>query len=151
MLALTAAGAAVAVVAGVDRGAAGSEAGIPGFSARVSAPPQIQRVGATYYFRMLVRTGSRPVPNLCIDFEDDGNSWLIEVPGLRAYDDDVFCFGRLRAHVARKTLTAKLVPAKTGQHKLEVGVGNAKIYATANNALLADGSLYWSRSFVLVG
>jgi hypothetical protein len=122
-----------------------------GLSARVKAPPQVQRLGAVYQIRIIVRTRARPIKHLCIDFEDDKNSWSVRMPGLRAYDDDVFCFRRtFPAFVRRKTFVAKLIPAKTGAHKLQVGIGNAQIFPTINDAILGTGSLYWSDQFVII-
>ena len=120
-----------------------------GFSASVGAPPEVQRVGRGYFVVINVRRIARPIRRFCIDFEDSGNAWLIRMPGLRAYDDDVFCYGTLRP--PRKQFVARIIPAKTGQKKLEIGVGSATIYAAANNAVLGERSLWWSGNFVLVG
>jgi hypothetical protein len=119
-----------------------------GFSASVGAPPEVQRLGRAYYVVINVRRIARPIRNFCIDFEDAGNSWLIRMPGLRAYDDDVFCYGTLRP--PRKQFVARIVPAKAGQKKLEIGVGAATLYPRVNNAVLGERSLWWSANFVLI-
>lgn len=119
-----------------------------GFTAYVGAPPEVQRIGRAYYVVINIRRVARPIRNFCVDFEDAGNSWLIRMPALRAYDDDVFCWGTLRP--PRKQFVAKIIPAKAGQKRLEIGVGQATLYPRVNNAVLGERSLWWSSSFVLV-
>lgn len=122
-----------------------------GFSARVDAPPTVQAVGFSYYVRVITRTRSGPMPNLCLDFEDDNDSWKILVPGLDAYDDDVFCFGYLRPRVKRKVFLAEIIPANPGQHTMEIGIGNGEIFPELNDVILDADALYWSESFVIAG
>lgn len=139
---------AMALVAAVQAADAGA---VPGLRATVTKiPPTVQRAGQAYAISIRVRTGARPVKKLCLDFEDGDGSWLIRVPGLRAYDDDVFCFGRLARGVKAKTFVAFIVAAKPGSHKLGVGIGNATVYPTVNNAVLDADSLWWERDFVIV-
>lgn len=120
------------------------------FSGRINPPPAVQNAGQTYRVGITVRTGSTKFSHFCIDFEDDHNSWVTRMPGLRAYDDDVFCFGKLRAHVTKK-FSAFITAAKTGAHKLEVGLGQAHIYKSINDAVLDEHSLWWNDQFVIVG
>lgn len=122
-----------------------------GFAARVDAPPTVQAVGQSYYVRVIAKTGRGPMPRLCIDFEDDKNSWKIRMPGLRAWDDDVFCFGYLRPRVRRKVFLAEIIPANPGQHTMEIGIGNATFFKEVNDAILDEDALYWSESFVIAG
>jgi len=118
------------------------------FSARLSPPPEVQTAGQSYMIGIVVNTNSNSFSHFCIDFEDDHNSWVVKMPGLRAYDDDVFCFGRLRAHV-KKGFYARLIAAKTGAHTLRIGLGQATIYPTTNDAILDESSRWWSGQFVI--
>jgi hypothetical protein len=122
-----------------------------GVSARVKPPPEVQITGLSYLVTITVRTRATAIPRLCIDFEDDNNSWLVRMPGLKEYDDDVFCFGRLAAHVRKKQFIARIIPAKEGQHRLQIGIGNAQIFPALHDALLRPGSLWWSGQFVIIG
>jgi hypothetical protein len=135
---------------GVLTAASGAGAGITSFTARVAAPPELQRVGHIYYVGISVRNTGPAIRTFCIDFSDDHNSWLIRMPGLRAYDSDTFCVGTLRH--GRKTFLARIIPGKTGTKKMSITLGHAKIYSEINDAIITDKhALYWENQFVLVG
>jgi hypothetical protein len=134
------AGAAIAMVAAVTpsgSGASTSEISRVRFSARVNtiAFPEVQRRGRSYYVGVQVKKQRGAIRHFCIDFEDDNNSWLVRMPKLRAYDDDVFCVGTLGAAVRKRTFVARLVAAKSGSHTLKVGIGSAKIFRVVNDAI----------------
>jgi len=125
-------------------------AAISAFTARVSGLPEVQGVGRSYLFTITVKNQGAWIKNFCIDFEDDNNSWLIKMPGLRAYDDDTYCVRVLRG--GSKQFVARLVPARTGQHKLTVYLGKATLIPATNGAVIDDkNALEWSDSFVIVG
>jgi hypothetical protein len=138
-------------LAGSTGPAADAASQLRGVSARIKPPPEVQIAGLSYTVVITVRTRATAIPQLCIDFEDDNDSWLVRMPGLRAYDDDVFCFGRLRAHVRKKQFVARIIPAREGQRHLEIGIGNARLFPALGNAVLRPGSLWWSSDFVIIG
>jgi hypothetical protein len=119
-------------------------------SATVSALPLVQHVGKTYFVTITVRTTAHAVRPFCIDFDDDHNSWLFQFPAPHEYKKDVYCWKGLRAHY-RKQFLVGLIPARTGQHKLGIGIGSAQFFPTINTAVLNENSLYWSRGFVIAG
>jgi hypothetical protein len=120
------------------------------FTARVSGLPEVQQVGRSYFFTITVRNRGAWIKNFCIDFEDDNNSWLIKMPGLNSRKDDTFCIKMLRG--GTRKFTARLVPAKTGQHKLQVILGKATLFSATNAAVIDDPkALEWSEDFVIVG
>jgi hypothetical protein len=130
--------------------ASGAGASETSFSARVAAPPEIQRVFHSYYVGISVRNTGSAIRTLCIDFSDDHNSWLIRMRGLRAYDSDTFCVGTL-TH-GRRAFLARIVPGKAGTKKMSITLGHAKIYSEVNDAIISDKhALYWEDQFVLVG
>ena len=119
------------------------------FSARVGGLPEVQARGRSYFVRVVVRNQGPWLKNFCLDFGDSNNSWLIRMSGLRAYDSDTFCAPVLKGGV--KTFIARLVPAKSGQKKLSIAVGPAKIYSNINRALVdSEKGLYWEDSFVIL-
>ena len=125
----------------------------PKFSARVIAPPQIQRVGNVYRVTVTIKHNAW-IPKFCIDFGDDNNSWKIILPGLQEYNSDVYCLiawgGTLRTK--SNQFTARIIPAKSGQKKLEICLGHAQtIDKGTNNVILDENSLCWSDTFVLIG
>lgn len=122
----------------------------PGFSATIGTGglPEVQRVGESYIVTMTVRKPAKAwLARFCVDFGDDHGSWKIVMPGMTAYDDDVYCYGTLRTKVKR--FVARLIPAKTGQKKLEICFGSAEIFKEANNAVIDENGKCWSDSFVL--
>jgi hypothetical protein len=120
----------------------------PGLKASVTGPPEVQRVGNSYIVFINIRNSGGWVPKFCIDFGDDNNSWKIVMPGLKSYNNDVFCYGTLRDH--KKQFVARIIPAKTGEKTLEICMGRAQsIYTATNDAILEDNQLCWSASFVL--
>lgn len=121
----------------------------PSFNAYVSTLPEVQRVGNSYLIHLTVkRTSQAWISKFCIDFGDSNNSWKIIMPGMTAYDGDTFCYGTLRAKT--KNFYARLIPAKTGEKKLEVCFGHADIFKDANNAVIDENGRCWSESYVLV-
>lgn len=120
------------------------------FTARISGLPEVQEVGRSYFVTITIRNRGPWIKNFCIDFEDDNNSWLVKMPGLNARKDDVFCMKVLRGGVRK--FTARLVPAKTGHHTLQVILGKATLFSATNAAVIDDpNALEWSANFVLVG
>jgi hypothetical protein len=125
----------------------------PPFTARISAPPQVQRVGNGYLVTVTIKH-SAWIPKFCINFGDDNNSWKIILPGLQPYNNDAFCMIAWGGTLRRKSnqFTARIIAAKQGQKKLEICLGHAQtIDKGTNNVILDDNSLCWSDSFVLVG
>lgn len=139
-------GAGLALVVVPSAGAASSD-----YRAFVDAPPKVQVAGRTYLLKIDVRNLGGSAKPFCVDFDDDHNSWLIEMPGLSSWANDAFCVGTLRAH-AHKVLRAMLTPAKPGAHTLKVYLGKAKVYRSIRHIVVDDDDgLYWSRQFVIVG
>lgn len=142
---------AFAILAAVLLTPASALAKPPKFSARISPPPQVQRVGNSYLVAVTIKH-SAWMPKFCIDFGDDNNSWKVILPGLRPYDGDVYCLiawgGTLRLKTNR--FVARIIPAKQGQKKLEICLGHAQtIDKDTNNVILDDNALCWSDTFVL--
>jgi hypothetical protein len=72
------------------------------------------------------------------------------MPGLNSRQDDTFCVKVLRG--GTRKFTARLVPAKTGQHKLQVILGKATVFPATNAAAIDDPkALEWSQNFVIIG
>jgi hypothetical protein len=130
---------------------ASSLAKAPPFTARVNPPPQVQRVGDSYLVTVFIKH-SAWIPKFCIDFGDDNNSWKIILPGLKPYNDDVFCLIAWGGTLRRKSnqFTARIIAAKQGQKKLEICLGHADtIDKGTNNVILDSISRCWSDTFVL--
>jgi hypothetical protein len=143
----------VAFVATSLLGPASSLANTPRFTAQISPPPQVQRVGNDYLVTVTIKH-SAWIPKFCIDYGDDNNSWKIILRGLQPYNNDVFCLIAWGGTLRRKSnqFTARIIAAKQGQKKLEICLGHADtIDKGTNNVILDDKSLCWSDSFVLVG
>jgi hypothetical protein len=122
-----------------------------GYKAYVSGAPRVQVAGRTYVMRIDVRNTGATVRPFCIDFGDDKNSWVIEMPGLSSWDSDGFCLGTFKAR-AHKVLRARVIAAKTGAHKMSVTLGKAKIYRSIHRFVIDDkNALYWEQQFVIVG
>ncbi len=125
-------------------------ASIRDYTAYVDAPPKVQVAGQTYVLKVRVRNNGGTTRPFCIDFSDDKNSWAIEMPGLYSFNSDAWCAGTLAAG-ARKTLTAYLIPAKAGAHKLTITLGRAMVYRTTHRIVIDDDhALYWESQFVIV-
>ena len=72
------------------------------------------------------------------------------MPGLNSQKYDTFCMKVLRG--GTRKFAARLVPAKTGQHKLKVILGKATLFSATNAAVIDDAkALEWSEDFVIVG
>jgi hypothetical protein len=142
--------AATACIGATLVGAAAVSAAPAAFTARISGLPEVQIVGRSYLVTLTIRNQGPWIKNFCIDFEDDNNSWLVKMPGLNARKDDVFCMKVLRGGVRK--FTARLVPARTGQHTLQVILGKATLFSATNAAVITDkNALEWSADFVLIG
>jgi hypothetical protein len=72
---------------------------------------------------------------------------MIIMPGMKAYDDDVYCYGTLKPKT--KQFYARIIAAKQGDKKLEICFGRADIHSDVNRADLGAGALCWSDDFVL--
>jgi hypothetical protein len=121
------------------------------YRASIIAPPRIQQAGTTYRLRVVVRNRGASVRPFCLDFTDDHNSWLIEMPGLVSYDSDTFCLRRTLAAGGRRTLTAYVIPAKAGAHVMKILIGKAQIFKQLHDAIITDNNaLEWSQQFVIV-
>jgi hypothetical protein len=150
-LALSLSLSAASVTAALAAGSLSPESRTPSdLSAKVSSLPLVQHVGQTYFVTITVRTRAHAVRPFCIDFDDDRNSWLFQFPAPHEYKKDVYCWKGFRAYYSKRFLVG-LVPARTGQHKLGIGIGSAEFFPTINTAVLNENSLYWSRGFVVVG
>jgi hypothetical protein len=116
----------------------------------ITIPPKVQSAGSTYRLRVRVTNLSATFTPLCVDFTDDNNSWLIEAPGLRAFDSDTFCAGTL-LRGQTKTLTFFVIAAKQGAHRMTITIGKAKIFRSVNDAIIDDpDALFWESNFVIV-
>ena len=131
--------------------AASGSAVSTGYRAFVSAPPRVQATGRTYVLTIRLRNTGRTVRPFCVDFTDDNNSWLIEMPRLYSFNSDAWCVGTLRAG-ASKTLRALVTAAKPGNKKMSITLGKAKVFrATHRIVINDDDALYWEQRFVIVG
>jgi hypothetical protein len=141
---------AVLIVAlAAAQAAAATPTSLESFSARINAPPKIQQVGRIYFLSIRVNNRGAAIRPFCVDFSDDHNSWDIAMPGLSSWDSDTFCLG-LPGHRV-KTLTARLIAARTGARKMSILLGKAKIYRDIHNAVVVDdNALGWSSQFVIV-
>jgi hypothetical protein len=120
-----------------------------GYSARISAPPLVERAGGAYSMGVTIRNGGTRIRNFCADFTDANNSWLFRpaAPLMRSYDSDTFCL--TLAH-GTTTLRWVLIAANRGAHKLSVTLGHASIYKEINNAVITDSrALYWEDQIVI--
>jgi hypothetical protein len=72
---------------------------------------------------------------------------MIIMPGMKAYDDDVYCYGTLKPKT--KQFYARIIAAKQGDKKLEICFGRADIHSDVNRADLGADALCWSDDFVL--
>jgi hypothetical protein len=131
--------------------AASGSAVATGYTAFVSAPPKVQTAGRSYLLTIRVRNTGRTVRPFCVDFTDDKNSWLIEMPRLYSFNSDAWCVGTLKAGV-RKTLRALVTAAKPGSKKMSITLGKAQVFRATHRIIINDdNALYWERRFVIVG
>lgn len=139
----------IAVIAGLVIGAPADSRSNGPYSARVLTPPKVQAIGARYTLKTIVRNQGPTTRPFCIDFTDDNNSWLIEMPGLYSFDSDAWCAGTLKRDQT-KTLTAYIIPGKAGVHKMSITIGKAKVFRTTHRIVIDDDDgLYWEGQFVL--
>ena len=128
-----------------------AEARLNSYRASVIPPPKIQRAGHTYKLRVTVRNTGSAVHPFCLDFTDDHGSWSIEMPGLASYDSDTFCMRRVLGAGVRKTLTAYVIAAKAGAHRMSILIGKAEIHKDSHRAFVTDShALSWGSQFVIV-
>lgn len=138
----------VVALAAAASSSADAKVSLEGVTARVSGLPLVQSVGQTYFMTITVRTRAKAVRPFCIDFDDDHNSWLFQLPAPHEYKKDVFCWKGLRPRY-RASFLVGVVPARSGQHRLQIAVGRAEFFPSINTAVLNADSLVWSRNFVI--
>jgi hypothetical protein len=82
---------------------------------------------------------------------DDHNSRSIEMPGLASYDSDTFCMRRVLGAGVRKTLTAYVIAAKAGAHRMSILIGKGEIHKYSHRAFVTDShALSWGSQFVII-
>jgi hypothetical protein len=112
---------------------------------------KIQQAGSTYKLRVIDRNTGSAVHPFCLDFTDDHNSRSIEMPGLASYDSDTFCMRRVLGAGVRKTLTAYVIAAKAGAHRMSILIGKGEIHKYSHRAFVTDShALSWGSQFVII-
>ena len=120
-----------------------------GYTASVNAPPKIQRAGGVYLMTIIVRNNGPAIRPFCVDFTDDHGSWDINMGGLSIWNSDTFCLAL--PGYSRKTLAARLIPARPGTRTLKVMIGKAKVYRDVRRAIIVDNNaLSWQGQFVII-
>lgn len=140
----------IGAVAGVNT--TSSSSGASDFRAFVSGPPRLQAAGVTYNMSLEVINSGSAISPFCVDFTDDNNSWLTDMPALTSYDSDTYCLDGPLAAGSTRTLRAQVTAAKPGSHKMSIDLGKADIAQDGNNAFITDDhAREWSDQFVIVG